>query len=96
MARITFKGKAKDVHYVDGQFAYRYVAVPQFTRQHCDMAAFRQHPKYGGYANSDMFPGMLNRIRDTLFKNGMLKLDDVPESVAVDDTGFLVSVSIEV
>ena len=97
MATITFKGKVREARYVDGELAYRFVAVPELKRQHCDMAAFRQHAKYGDYANSDLFPGMLRRIRHGLFgDNGLLKLDSVPDGVAVDASGFLAVVTIEV
>ena len=101
MARIEFKAKPVVVYNVDDTVAYTYIPVPAFTRAHCDMGAFRQHRKFGSYANSDMFLGMLRRIRDDAFPwsvNGSkaIKLDAVPDGVTVDTSGFLARVSIDV
>lgn len=101
MAKIEFKGKPVTMFNADGTEAYRYIQVPAFERRHCDMHAFRMHPKYGSYANSDLFVGMLRRIRDDAFKNTVngtkvIKLDAIPEGVSVDLSGFLASVSFEV
>lgn len=97
MAKIEFKGKVKNVYNIDDTIAYQYVAVPTFDRKHCDMHAFRQHPKFGGYANSDLFRGMLNRIRSDKFgDSGMLILSKIPEGITVDTSGFLAVVSFEV
>ena len=95
MATITFKTKLKQVYNMDDSLAYEYLDIPVFTRAHCDMGAFRNHPKYGGYANSDLFPGMLSRIRAQLFPHGMLKLSAIPEGVTVKP-GFLHVVTITV
>ena len=100
MARIEFRAKPVDVFNVDGSLAYRYIPVPALTRSHCDMNAFRQHPKYGGYANSDLFPGMLRRIRDNTFTwsvNGAkaFKLDAIPEGVTLDQSGFLARITFD-
>ena len=98
MARIQFKAKAEDVHYA-GEDAPRYqrVKIPELKRAHCDMHAFRIHAKYGAYANSDLFPAMLARLKRERFgSSGYIRLDAVPEGVQVDASGFLVSVSFEV
>lgn len=97
MAKITFKGKIQQVWNMDDTPAYRVIDVPKFERKHCDMNAFRSHPKYGGWANSDMFPNMLARIRKDLLGNRQsLRLDQLPENVSVDESGFLARVTIEV
>lgn len=96
MAKIEFKAKVKVVYMMEGEVAYNYVKVPVFTRNHCDMSAFRQHPKYGGWANSDLFPGIINRVRREKFKNNILNFSEIPEGVVVDDSGFLAKVTIEV
>lgn len=97
MAKIEFKGKVKNVYNIDETIAYQYVAVPTFDRKHCDMHAFRQHHKFGAYANSDLFRGMLNRIRSDKFgDSGMLILSKVPEGITVDTSGFLAVVSFDV
>jgi hypothetical protein len=101
MARITFKTKVQTVYNMDDTIAYRYVQVPAFDRKHCDMHAFRTHPKYGGLANSDLFPGVLRRIRDDRFPwsvNGSraFKTDSVPNGVTLDESGFLAKVEFDV
>jgi hypothetical protein len=96
MAKISFRAKAQQMFNMDDTLAYEYVSVPAFKRSHCDMNTFRQHAKYGSYANSDLFLGMLARIRKDVFSNGILKLNDVPSGVTVDTTGFLVLVEFDV
>ncbi len=98
MAQIQFKGKVKSVRYRDGSHAFDYIAIPEFDRRHCDMPAFRSHPKYGGFANSDLFKGILSRIKVQKFGSltTMLKLNAIPEGVSVDTSGFLAVVTIDV
>lgn len=82
MASITFKAKVSD----------RRIKVPKLTRAHCDMAAFRTHPKFGAFANSDLFQSVLARAVPLKFIN----LDSIPDNVTVDASGFLANVTIEV
>jgi len=98
MAKITFKGKVEQVYNMDDTPAFLRIKVPEFKRSHCDMAAFRKHPKYGGFANSDLFAGILARIRRNTFGqySDYLRLDQVPEGVNVDASDFLAIVSFEV
>lgn len=97
MARIEFRGKLETMEYVDGTVAWTGVRIPTLTRRHCDMNAMRQHPKYGGYANSDLFPAMLARIKNEVFGTAsVLKMDAIPARVAVDTSGFLCRVTFEV
>ena len=97
MARITFKAKVQEMGNCSGGVAYRYVTVPKLECKHCDMAAFRSHPKFGGYANSDLFPGMLARIASGLKAGSLgLRLDRLPPNVTVDESGFLAVVAVEV
>ena len=97
MATITFKGKIQTVYNMDNTIAWEYVRVPMFKRQHCNMHDFRQHPKYGGLANSDLFPAVLQAIRKTIIDNtGDLRLDKAPANVTVDTSGFLATVIITV
>lgn len=97
MATITFKAKAVPCGNHDGSDRHLRVRVPTLTRKHCDMAAFRKDARYSMYANSDLFPGMLRRIRDrVVYKGGNdLRLDALPPGVRAETTGFLVQVSIE-
>lgn len=97
MATIVFKGKVKQVIYSNGEHAYDYISIPELDRKHCDMAAFRNHPKYGAYANSDLFKGMLAGIKRQFFgSRSVIQLDQVPEGVTVDASGFLAIVTIAV
>jgi hypothetical protein len=98
MAKITFKGKVKRVFTPEGALAWQYIAVPALTRNHCDMNAFRQHPKFGSYANSDLFPAMLARIAKDVFGDDgkTLRLDRIPKGVAIDTRNFLATVSFDV
>ena len=100
MARIQFKAKVQTVYNMDDTVAYRYIQVPAIDRKHCDMHAFRMHPKYGGLANSELFTGILRRIRDDMFPwsiNGAkaFRTDAVPTGITVDESGFLAIVTFD-
>ncbi len=95
MAKISFKAKSEPFQYADEpEPRYFRVKVPVLTRSHCDMEAFRKHPKYGSYANSDLFPAMLARIRSEKLGN-YINLSDIPSGVTVAQ-GYLVTISIDV
>ncbi|RAS59509.1 hypothetical protein C8D87_114121 [Lentzea atacamensis] len=98
MATVSFKAKASDVFSVDREFMYRQVKVPIIGTRHCDMAAFRSHPKFHGLANSSLFPGALKGALKGMgvIVGGHLRLDNLPPGVEVDDTGFLAVVTIEI
>lgn len=94
--QIKFKAKPETLHSMEGEPLYQFIVVPTFTRKHVDMAAARQHPRYGAYANSDLFLGMLRRIRSELLGGlAYLRLDKLPDNVTVTP-GFLHTVTIEV
>lgn len=95
-ATITFKTKGHKVENSDGTLAYLMFNVPKLTRSHCDMNAFRKHPRFGGIANSDLFPNALSRIVRDVAPAGFIRSDRVPAGVTVDTSGFLASVTIEV
>lgn len=96
-ATIRFKAKVQELANVDGSVAYRFVSVPELKRSHCDMTAFRNHPKFGSYANSDLFPAMLARIRREIVAGGLgLRLDQLPDNVQVDATKLLAEITITV
>ena len=94
MATISFKAKVRDVFNPDETLAYQIVAVPTLTRSHCDMAAFRRHPKFGSYANSDLFPNLLAKLRSERLGDH-IRLDRIPGGVAVDTSGFLAVVTVD-
>jgi hypothetical protein len=93
-ATIQFKSKLRTARNFDGTLAYQYAPIPTLTRSHCDMAAFRKHPRYGGIANSDLFANALAKIKRDL--DGNIRLDRIPNNVTVDDSGFLCAVTVEV
>jgi hypothetical protein len=89
MAQITFRAKVRN----------GFIDVPQFKRSHCDMAAFRKHPRWGGLANSDLFPNVLARIRRDMIgsdSRNYIRLESLPAGVTVDCSGFLASVTVTV
>lgn len=96
MAKIEFKGKVQKVYNMDDTLAFEYVRVPALAYAHCDMNAFRRHPKYGSYANSDLFKNMLARIAKDKGLGERIRLDRIPEGVTVDTSGFLAKVSFDV
>lgn len=61
MPDITFKAKPETVYNLDDTLAYTEVRVPAITTRHCDMPVFRRHPRFGSFANSDLFPALLQR-----------------------------------
>lgn len=97
MASIVIRAKVQEARFSSGELAKRYVQLPALARKHCDMPAFRAHPKYGGLANSDLFAGVLARIRREIAGElGQLNLAALPSNVSVDESGFLAVVKIEV
>jgi len=91
---ITFRAKPVQVWNMDDTPAYQYVPVPVLRRSHCDMEAFRRSRKYGGIANSELFPNALTRIRRDM-TGDMIRLDrPLPAGVAIDLTGFLAAVTL--
>lgn len=95
MARIAFKAKPETVYNHDDTVAWVQLKVPALERRHCDMAAFRQHPKYGGLANSDLFPNVLVRIARDAAPNGYIRMDRLPDNVKVHAGAFLWNVHID-
>ena len=96
MAKIRFKSKVRTLRNVGGDVIAQYLAVPGLDRRHCDMPAFRVHPIYGPYANSDLFKGMLGRLGEKLFGKNRVDLDSIPDGVTVNSSGFLAEVEIDV
>ena len=94
--RITYKGKLRRTVYADGTLAYEYVTVPKLTEKHCDMRAASQHPKYGMWASSTLFPGQLAGIKRRYFPKGEVRLNDLPDGVNVNTSGYLAVVTVDV
>jgi hypothetical protein len=86
--------KIHDVYNHDDSLAFRYVKKPKLTRSHCNMPEWRNHPKWGGYANSDLFTGILSR--QTQHVPELIKLEQLPAGVSIDTSGFLAQVTIAV
>ena len=95
MATVTFRAKVEVIYNFDNTEAYRLVKVPEMKRSHCDMAAFRRHPKFGPYANSDLFANLLRKQRRDHGIGEHLRLDRLPPCVTVDTSGFLAKVTID-
>lgn len=95
MARIEFRAKLETVRNMDDTVAYICVKVPLLTTRHCDMNAFRRHAKFGGLANSDLFPNALAKIKRERLGE-YVRLDRIPEGVTVDTSGYLALVVLNV
>ncbi len=94
-ATITFKAKPETIYNMDDTVAYQRIKVPVIDRKHCDMASFRKHPKFGAYANSDLFKNLLSRQLKLADIPAYIRLDkDLPKAVTVDLSGFLAEVTI--
>jgi len=96
MPSITFKAKVQTVYNMDDTVAWQFVKVPKITRSHCDMNAFRNHPKFGSYANSDLFQNLINRQLKLACVGENIRLDKIPDGVEIDMTGFLAEVTINI
>lgn len=97
MAKISFKVKpVREIMPDNSDSGVHILYVPNLDRKHCDMGAFRSHPKYGGWANSDMFKGILARIRKEFAPFGWIRTDAIPANVSVDRSGFLWVVTVDV
>lgn len=97
MAKISFKVKpVRELMPDDSDTGVHIIYVPKLDRKHCDMNAFRSHPKYGGFANSTLFPAMLARIRTGFAPHGYIRTDAIPNGVTIDRTGFLWVIEVEV
>ena len=96
MATIRFRGLPRKVYNMDETVAYMDIQVPVFHRKHCDMSAFRTHPKYGGLANSDLFDNVLARIRRDVAPGGWWRMDRLPENVKATQEKFFTLFEIEV
>ena len=96
MPTIQFKAKIENVTFVDGSFCDVRVKVPAIRSIHCDMHAFRMHPRYGAYANSNLFPTLLKRALEGVGVQEYISLAAIPDAVTVDCSGFLAQVTIDV
>ena len=97
---ITFKAKRRIEQYAGHpELHSEYIAVPKITRGHCNMHEFRTDAKFGGYANSDLFPAMLKRELARLGIGDRIKFEDqfghyeIPACVSITP-GFLDTVTI--
>lgn len=96
MPNVTFRAKVESVYNPDGEsVAFRMFKVPAIKRAHCDMDAFRRHARFGPYANSDMFPGLLRRQLAEQGIKETIRMDRLPACVSVDESGFLARVTID-
>lgn len=91
---ITFRAKKLPVYGRDDKVCFYEIKVPKITTRHCDMNEFRASERFGGYANSALFPAMLARA---LSEDGILPyiaLTNLPDNVTVKD-GYLTEVTIK-
>lgn len=91
---ITFRGKIESVYNPDDSLAWRYIKIPKIERRHCDMESFRRDSRFGGYVNSDLFGALLSRQFKERGIKETIRLDKIPDCVAIDESGFLARVTI--
>ena len=92
---IQFKTKIQNVYNHDDSLAYRRINVPRIERKHCqNLQAFRTSKRFGYYANSDLFSGMLRGSVLSLGIVDFINADNAPGCVSIDETGFLAVVTI--
>ena len=94
---LEFKSKVKQYNYTDGTPGRQFYNVPAFTRNHCSsLQAFRTSKRFGGFANSDFFPGILCGTVRNLGIGSRLYVDSIPEFVQIDTSGFLSVITITI
>lgn len=89
--QVRFKAKAEPV----GDRLL--VKVPKIEPRHTDRAEWRASRRFGAFANSDLFPGLLRRqVGNVIGQRTCLWLDDLPAGVEADTSGFLASITITI
>ena len=89
-AQVTFKTKLKKLHEGDGSVSLIVNYKRKLSRHDCNL-----RPNEHNYHNSDLFLGMLQRAYSTA-TNGKAwaRIASLPESVKVDASGFLATVTV--
>jgi hypothetical protein len=83
---LQFKAKTE----TEPETGRKFVRVPTFNRNHCsDLQAFRTSRRFGGYANSDLFPAILQRAVTSAGIGSRLFLENLPPAVVVLQLSFL-------
>lgn len=95
MAKLVFKAKVQQIYNSDETPAYQIITVPKLTAAHYSKDEFRKHPKYGPYANSDLMPNLLAKLRREIF-GSHIRLDKIPPGVSINTQGFLAIIEAEV
>lgn len=95
MAKITFKAKIETIYNMDETVAWRQIKVPKIQRRHCDAHAFRIHPIFRSYFNSDLFDNVIARQLKLAEIKEYIRLDRIPACVQIDETTFLATVTID-
>lgn len=92
---ISFKGKLKNVFYIDDSLAYRGVAVKKNISKHDYVAPKGKHVQQHSYSNYNGFDHMLRcAAHDVIGSACMLKLGQLPSGVEVVEGTFLSEVRI--
>lgn len=94
MALLQFKTKGEKVWLTETTYQIRFNIPKTLGARYCDMAAFRQHPKYKNYANSVFFPSVLKKAVEALYPKGYVTNENKTENTTIKD-GFLTVISIE-
>ena len=90
MIMIKFKAKLKIVYNMDDTVNRQYFTIPKIKRTHCNMDAMRNHPKYSGYANSNMFEAVINKaVKESV--GDIINIANVPDNVKIESPGRLLA-----
>lgn len=88
---LHFKAKTE----TEPETGRKFVRVPAFNRNHCsDLQRFRTSRRFGCYANSTLFPAVLQRAARDAGIGSRVYLDEQSETVVVLRLAFLSVVQI--
>ena len=91
MKAITYKTKVRKLIESDGSESDIIDYKRELTRRDCNLK-----PHEHNYYNSDLFPAMLNGVyQNAIERKQWVRLAKLPEGVAVDASGFLAVVTIQ-
>ncbi len=96
MGTIVFAGKIQKQTDPNSKITHEYVRIPVIARQHIVINSFRNHPKYGFYANSTVLFSMIEKDLESMFPDHWIRLNDLPPNVSVTHNGFIAEVSITI
>ncbi len=99
MLQVKWKAKAYPGAIFSGEAERPFVPVKKSLSRNdvVDLGAFRTHPRWGGFANSDLASGIVRRlVKGRIGNRTFIDTANLPEGVEVDLSGFLATVTVNV